>query len=78
MRPDPDMRRGVESGRFRSADLNMIWSFVDGAMTGALNELCKGELDDEAVDLTAEIVLCSLGIDPEEAALIAHRPLEPR
>jgi|GEM_PF-3820356 hypothetical protein len=56
----------------------MIWSFVDGAMTGALNELCKGELDDEAVDLTAEIVLCSLGIDPEEAALIAHRPLEPR
>jgi AcrR family transcriptional regulator len=74
--PVEDMKRGVASGRFRAADLRAIWSFVDGALTGVLTALDQGTLGDDAVDLTAEMILCSLGVDAEEAAHIAHKPLE--
>ena len=74
--PVEDMDRGLASGRFRAADRRAIWSFVDGAMTGVLIALDEGRVGDEAVELTAEMVLRSLGVDAPEAARIAHTPLE--
>lgn len=75
--PLQGMKRGVAAGRFLVTDLAATWSFVDGAMAGVLTALSRGTLGDDAVETTAELVLRSLGIDAEEAARIAHVPLEP-
>ncbi len=74
--PVQDLKRGAADGRFLVADPITTWRFVDGAMTGVLTALSQGALSDGAVETTAELVLRSLGIDPEEAARIAHSPLE--
>lgn len=74
--PVEDMKRGVASGRFSVSDLRATWSFVDGALIGVISALNRGVLDDDAAETTAELVLRSLGIAMDEAALLAHEPLE--
>ncbi|MCP5065359.1 MAG: TetR/AcrR family transcriptional regulator [bacterium] len=74
--PAQDMNSGIASGRFRVADLRTTWSFVDGALTGVLMALNPGKLDNDAVETAAEMILRSLGVDADEAARIAHIPLE--
>ena len=74
--PAEDMNRGVASGRFTVRDLRATWTFVDGAMIGVLTAWNRGALDEDAAETTAELALRSLGVPPEEAAQIAHEPLE--
>jgi len=74
--PVEDMNQGMSSGRFRVSDLRATWSFVDGALIGVLTAWNQGVLGDDAAETTAEMVLRSLGITPEEAEQIAHMPLE--
>ncbi len=74
--PVEDMNQGVSSKRFRLADLRATWSFVDGAMIGVLTAWNQGLLTEDAAETTAELVLRSLGVAPEEAEQIAHIPLE--
>jgi AcrR family transcriptional regulator len=74
--PVEDMNQGVESGRFRVNDLRATWSFVDGALIGVLTAWNQGLLDEDAAEITAELALRSLGIEPAEAARIAHEPFE--
>jgi len=50
--------------------------FVDGALIGVLTAFNQGMLDEGAAEITAELVLRSLGVAPEEAARIAREPLE--
>lgn len=73
--PVEDMRRGIESGRFRVRSVRATWCFIDGAMIGVL--AAWDRLDDDAAETTAELVLRSLGVPPDEAARIARQPLEP-
>lgn len=57
-------------------DLRATWSFVDGALIGVLTAFNQRMLDEGAAEITAELVLRSLGVAPEEAARIAREPLE--
>ena len=74
--PLEDVRRGLESGRFDVADIPTAWSFVDGALVGVITALNEGVCVDGVAETTAELVLRVLGIAAEEAAQIAHEPLE--
>lgn len=74
--PVEDMNRGVASGRFQVRDLRTTWSFIDGAMIGVLTAWNRGALDEDAAETTAELVLRSLGVSPEEAMRIAREPLD--
>ncbi len=74
--PEEDLARGVASRRFRVEELRTTWSFVDGALTGVLSALNLGTLGDDAIETSAAMVLRILGIDAEEAARIAHLPME--
>jgi AcrR family transcriptional regulator len=74
--PLTDMNRGVASGRFQVTDLRATWSFVDGALIGVLTAWNQGLLNGNAAEITAELVLRSLGVPSEEAARIAREPLD--
>jgi AcrR family transcriptional regulator len=75
--PVEDMNRGVASDRFQVRDLRATWSFIDGALIGVLTCWNQGLLGEDAAETTAELVLRSLGVSPEEAQRIAHEPLDP-
>ncbi len=70
--PLEDMDRGIALGRFLVSDLRATWSFIDGALIGILS---TGKWQETTAEAAAEMVLRSLGISPDEAALIARRPL---
>jgi AcrR family transcriptional regulator len=74
--PVRDMQRGVAGGRFHVTDLRATWRFIDGALIGVLTALNQGVLGEEAAEVTAELVLRSLGVAPEEAARLARTPLD--
>ena len=74
--PVEDMNRGMASGRFQVRNLRATWSFIDGAMIGVLTAWNRAALGEDAAEITAELVLRSLGVSPEEAARIAREPLE--
>ena len=74
--PVEDMNRGIASGRFQVRDLRATWSFVDGALIGVLTACNRGVLGGDAAEITAELVLRSLGVPTDEAARIARVPLE--
>jgi len=74
--PQEDVNRGVASGRFQVGNLRATWSFIDGALIGVLTAWNRGALDEDAAEITAELVLRSLGVSPEEAAHIAREPLD--
>ena len=74
--PAVDARRGITTGRFRVGDLQTTVSFIDGALLGVLSAQSHGELEADAVEETAELVLRTLGLAPEEAARLARAPLD--
>jgi AcrR family transcriptional regulator len=74
--PVEDVNRGVASGRFQVRDLRATWSFIDGALIGVLTAWNQAALGEDAAEITAELVLRTLGVSPEEAARIAREPLD--
>ncbi|MEM9513340.1 MAG: TetR/AcrR family transcriptional regulator [Actinomycetota bacterium] len=74
--PRNDIANGLESGRYDVADLTTTTSFIDGAIVGVVQALDGGGPAEELADTTAELVLRVLGIPSEEAAQLAHTPLE--
>ncbi|MBW2230796.1 MAG: TetR/AcrR family transcriptional regulator [Deltaproteobacteria bacterium] len=74
--PQEDMKRGVANGRFQVTNLRATWSFIDGALIGVLAAWNRSGMGDDAAEITAELVLRSLGVSTEEAARIAREPLE--
>ena len=75
--PLEDMNRGIAQGRFQVPELRSTWMFIDGAMIGVLTAWESEALGEDAAEITAELVLRSLGITPEEAARLARLPLGP-
>jgi hypothetical protein len=57
-------------------NLRTTWSFIDGALIGVLAAWNRSGMGDDAAEITAELVLRSLGVSTEEAARIAREPLE--
>ena len=73
--PSEDMARGIATGRFLVPDLPTTWIFIDSAIIGVLSAREDKALGEQSAEITAELVLRSLGIAPEEAAQLARRPV---
>lgn len=70
-----DIRRGIESGRFRFDDLELVLTMIGGGTEALLRKRLEGELSAEAdVAFTAH-VLRLLGLPDDEAAAIAGEDL---
>ncbi len=74
--PVEDVKRGIASGRFQVRNLRSTWSFIDGALIGVLTAWNQAALGEDAAEITAELVLRTLGVSPEEAERIAREPLD--
>jgi len=72
-----DVLRGVEAGRFRVSDLATFAGFLAGAVVGVVADLEAGLVGPGAEEAAAELVLRTLGVEPEEAARLARLPLGP-
>ena len=70
-----DMKRGIESGRFRVSSPEVALQASGGALLAVIHSRLLGELGEQAACDHAEGILRSFGVDPVEAAEIARRPL---
>jgi AcrR family transcriptional regulator len=76
-----DLRRGMEQGRFSQADPRTVLALLGGGLLGVLQTWLSsdGELSATdlvtAVDELVELVLRALGLAPDEAHELSHRPL---
>lgn len=70
-----DLERGIASGRFRTADPAVTLHASGGALIAVMHAMLRGVIDRDAGAAHAEGVLRTYGLDPAEAAEIAHRPL---
>ncbi len=70
-----DLRAGIAAGRFQVADPRLALRASGGALIAVMHAVLLGELGTAADSMHAEGVLRSFGLDPAEAAEIAHRPM---
>src|SRR4051794_28052000 len=70
------LERGIESGRFRQLDIEAIMWFSVGATVGMLRAILEERLPPSVVVDSTEAFLCVMGIDPQEAAVIARQEPE--
>lgn len=71
-----DVHRGIAEGRFQCADLGVLGAIIAGGADATLRAILDGELEaDQSIAGLAESVLRLLGLDADEARLIAGRPL---
>ncbi len=70
-----DLRDGIDRGRFRVTDPKVALRASGGALISVMHGLLLGEFGPGAGSAHAEGVLRSFGVDDEEAAEIARRPL---
>jgi AcrR family transcriptional regulator len=70
-----DARRGAESGRFRIANPEIARLLLAGGFIAVMSARVDGSLRTADLDDAAEHLLRLLGIGPDEAHDIAHRPL---
>jgi len=73
-----DLERGIASGRFDVADAGVAFFDTAGALMLVMRGVLDGNLGPEADIHHAEGVLRVLGLTPEDAAEVAHRPLPER
>jgi AcrR family transcriptional regulator len=69
------LKRGMDSGRFRTMDVETTLAFVVGATIAVMRGVLEGRLDSTADIASAEAFLGVLGVDPSSAAEIARREL---
>jgi AcrR family transcriptional regulator len=75
-----DIRRGIDTGRFRVTNPRVVQTLLLGSMIAVLGARADGTLRDGDFDDAAEHVLRLLGVPVNEAHAIAHgrlRPLPP-
>jgi AcrR family transcriptional regulator len=70
-----DLQHGIESGRFSVSNPALALQASGGALIAVMHAVLEGDLGPEADVAHAEGVLRSFGLDREEAADIARRPL---
>jgi AcrR family transcriptional regulator len=69
------LKRGIDTGRFRTMDIEATLAFVVGATIAVMRGVLEGRLDGTADIASAEAFLGVLGIDPTSAAEIARQEL---
>jgi AcrR family transcriptional regulator len=74
-RARPDLERGIVSGRFNVADPDIAFLDTAGALLLVMRAVLDGDIGPEADSSHAEGLLRILGLSPEDAAEVAHRPL---
>ena len=72
-----DFKRGFDSGRFQIAGINVMNSFLVGGFVACLLSSFESSNPDHNIDLMAELLLRTLGVEQTQAAQIAHMPLQP-
>jgi AcrR family transcriptional regulator len=70
-----DARRGIEAGRFRIENAEIMRLLVSGAFIAVLSARVDKQLGDDDLDDAVEYLLRLLGVSAAEARDIAHRPL---
>jgi AcrR family transcriptional regulator len=71
-----DLQRGIDAGRFTVADPEIALIATAGALLGIIRALLDGApLPPDAEIRHAELVLRTLGLEAEDAAEVARRPL---
>jgi AcrR family transcriptional regulator len=70
-----DLERGIVSGRFHVADADVAFLDTAGALLLVMRAVLDGDIGPEADSSHAEGLLRILGLSPEDAAEVAHRPL---
>lgn len=70
-----DLQSGIDAGRFHIANPELALTASGGALLATMHALLEGELAPEVDSDHAEGVLRSFGLDRDEAAEIARRPL---
>lgn len=75
--PRADLRLGVRQGRFRPLNERVAADLILGTVVQAMRTALAGEAGRAHASATATIVLRGLGMDFDEAAEVAHRPLPP-
>ncbi|MEM7282254.1 MAG: TetR/AcrR family transcriptional regulator [Pseudomonadota bacterium] len=73
--PAEDVKRGIESGRFRVTNVPATQRFINGAVVELIKSINAGAKVEDVADATAELVLRVLGVPVEEAAQITNEPL---
>jgi AcrR family transcriptional regulator len=71
------VRDGLRAGRFLATDLDVVASFLTGAIAGVVSERVDGRLGPDADRMAAQLLLITLGVPRDEAASIAAQPLPP-
>jgi AcrR family transcriptional regulator len=72
-----DIARGIASGRFNVADPEVAFLDTAGALLLVMRAVLDGDAGPGADSSHAEGLLRILGLTPEDAAEVAHRPLAP-
>jgi AcrR family transcriptional regulator len=70
-----DLERGIGAGRFHLPNRRMALLEAGGALLAVMRDVLDGNAPADADSLHAEFVLRLLGLDPDEAAEIARRPM---
>ena len=70
-----DLRRGIETGRFSVSNPGLALRASGGALIAVMHAVLEGELVPDADVEHAEGVLRSFGLDRDDAAEVARRPL---
>jgi AcrR family transcriptional regulator len=73
-----DIRRGIETGRFRVTNPRVVETLLLGSMIAVLGARAEGTLRDADVDDAAEHILRLLGGPATQAHTIAHGRLRPQ
>ena len=73
--PTHDMKHGMESGRYKIADLSTTLDFTNGALTGMITSIEDRDDVERVIDTTVELILRVFGIEADEAAQLVRRPL---
>ncbi len=70
-----DIRIAIDAGRFSVIDRDATVFAAGGAVLAIVTARLRGEIEEDAPERVAAIVLRMLGLSPEEAREIANRPL---
>ena len=74
-RIDHDVRLGLDAGRFKINDLDLVISAAAGLGLGVAMDVYEGRLSGTSAEAVAALILGILGIPEAEAQTIAARPL---
>lgn len=72
---EQDIAAGVKAGRFRVANRRIAMLDAGGGLLSVMREVLDGRAPKDAGRLHAEGVLRLLGLEPEDAAEVARRPM---